>query len=102
MGVDPSTVYGRNIGVSLGFMDGYTCMTGIYTTEKSLSHLPGFSNRIYGDKEAVSEGSFNINSIVVEANKKIRMGELFGYNMDGCITQVKSILEGEVIKQIST
>lgn len=84
----------------IGFLGRFSRMLGIQSTKESLSYPPRFSNRFHGDKELFSEGSFNINSNVVKSNKTIKMGELVGYNIDSFFVKIKSIIQGEQLKEI--
>ncbi|CAI9274796.1 unnamed protein product [Lactuca saligna] len=95
IGIDAS-----NKPSQVGFSGGYICMLGIQSTDDSLSHPPGFSNMIHGEKDVFSEGSLTNDSNVVESKKTIAMGGIIGLNMSGCSEHVKNTIQEERSKEI--
>lgn len=87
----------------LGFSGEYGRVLGINCSEEDLSHPPGFSNQrvsISGNSQSVSGGIGKTNSFLNELQKTIAMGEMLGYNMDGCMDSVTEILKGHVERQV--
>lgn len=75
-------------------------MSGIPSTDDSLSHPPGFSNINHGENDIFSDGSFNTDSIEVESRKTIAIGGSIGLNMNCCSEHVKSTIQQERFNKI--
>ncbi|CAI9283608.1 unnamed protein product [Lactuca saligna] len=86
--------------IPIGFSGGYTCMSGIPSTNESLSHPPGFSNMKYGENDAFSKGSFSTASIEVESGKTVALGGSIGLNMNSCLEHVKNTIHEERVNKI--
>ncbi|CAH1454132.1 unnamed protein product [Lactuca virosa] len=83
-----------------GFSGGFIRMSGIPSTDDSLSHPPGFSNINQRDNDLFSEGSFNTDSIEVESRKTIAVGGSIGLNLNSCSEHVKNTIQEERFNKI--
>lgn len=62
-------------------------------SEDSLTHPPSFSNKVFRGNVTILEPSVNWTYLVNEADKTLELGEKIGFNMDGCYSHVKNVIE---------
>ncbi|CAI9294636.1 unnamed protein product [Lactuca saligna] len=75
-------------------------MSGVEVSEDSLSHPPGFSERLNGDYNLGSGCYDSENSVTEEIRKTIETGHQIGFKMDGCLEQVTRLVNREGKKKM--